>query len=69
MLHMEAKKQTRKKIEQEVLNKKLPEKESDSNMMCDFIADDEDDNNETIYELCKLRKLKRIKCDREEREK
>jgi len=67
LLHVEAKKQTRKMIEEEVMKEKLAEKAKEENIECDFLTDDEN-NSEEDYESWKLRELKRIKRDREERE-
>jgi microfibrillar-associated protein 1 len=64
---MESKKQTRKMIEEEVTKEKLAEKAKEENIECDFLTDDEN-NSEEDYEAWKLRELKRIKRDREERE-
>ena len=40
---------------------------TDENIKCEF--DTDEDNEETDYELWKLRELKRIKRDRDEKEK
>jgi microfibrillar-associated protein 1 len=68
VLHKEAKNQTRKMIEEEVIKERLAEKKKEENIECDFLTDDEN-NNEEDYEAWKLRELKRIKRDRDEREK
>ena len=65
-LRQEAKKETKKIIEMEVAKEKLSEKENDDNIQCDFDTDGE--NNEEDYERWKLRELRRIKRDREERD-
>jgi len=65
-LHAESKKQTRKLIEDEVAREKISEKMTDENIKCEF--DTDEDNEETDYELWKLRELKRIKRDRDEKE-
>jgi microfibrillar-associated protein 1 len=66
-LHAESKKQIKKLIQNEIAREYLAEKETDDNILCDFKTDDEGDQNE--YEAWKLRELKRIKRDREEKEK
>lgn len=67
-LRVEAKRQTKKYIEAEIAKEKIAEKESDDNIVCDFNTDDENNNNQVEYEAWKLRELKRIKRDRDEKE-
>ena len=44
----------------------MKEKEADDGIQCDFDTDDED--QEAAYDAWKLRELKRLKRDREERD-
>ena len=54
-------------IEDTVAREKISEKCSEDNIECDF--DTGSENEEQDYEMWKLRELKRIKRDREEKEK
>jgi microfibrillar-associated protein 1 len=54
-----------KVIEDEIRKERLQEKETEENIACDFETDDDDENE---YESWKLRELKRIKRDRDEKE-
>ena len=69
-LRLEAKKQTRKIIEEEVIKDKKNEaagvETDETNITCDFRTDEE--NDETDYEAWKLRELRRVKRDRDERD-
>ena len=66
-LREETKKHTRKMIEEVVSREKLSEKVTDDNIQCDFDTDDEK-LGETDYEAWRLREVKRIKRDRDEKE-
>lgn len=68
-LHQENVKHTHKIIQDEITREKLAEKETDDKIACDFKTDDEEEENEKEYEEWKLRELKRIKRDREAKEK
>ena len=65
-LRIDAKKQTKLYIAAEIAKEKISEKETDENILCDFNTDDE--NNEVDYDAWKLRELRRIKRDRDEKE-
>ena len=53
-------------VEEAIRQERLKEKEVDSGIQCDFNTDDED--SEAAYDAWKLRELKRLKRDREERD-
>ena len=54
-----------KAIEEELRKERLREKEAEENITCDFDTEEENDDD---YESWKLRELRRIKRDREEKE-
>ena len=64
-LREQTKQHTKKVIEDELRKELMQEKEAEDNITCDFDTDKEDDDE---YEAWKLRELKRIKRDREEKE-
>jgi microfibrillar-associated protein 1 len=53
-------------VEEVIRQDRMKEKEADDGIQCDFETDDEDP--QVGYDAWKLRELKRLKRDREERD-